>query len=156
MLWGLVIAGLIILSLRFPRFGIAVLIVVVSCGLWLFGYMEHAHDRREREKRLVRPDQLEFMDMRMGPNGYSEYQLTGRIKNNSSYEITDITLKLDVQDCASDGDCDTVGEEQQPLFLSIPAGQVRDVNSSAYFPDMTIKGTYRWHYSVEEIDATAP
>jgi len=156
MFWALAIIGLIILGLRFPKFGVAVLVVVIALGLVLFGYMGHQHDQEEAAKRLVRPDQLNFTDMQMGPGRYANYRLTGRIKNNSIYEITGITLKLEVQDCASDGHCETVGQEEQPLFLSIPAGQVRDVDESVYFHDMTIRGTYKWNYSVEEVDAAKP
>ena len=156
MFWALTIIGLIILGLRFPKFGIAMLIVVGALGLLLFGYMGHEHEQREAAKHRVRPDQLDFMDLRMGPNGYADYHLSGRVKNNSIYKITGITLKLEVQDCASDGHCETVGQEEQPLFLSIPVGQVRDINETAYFPNMTIHGTYQWHYSVEEVDAATP
>lgn len=156
MFWALSIIGLIILGLRFPKFGIAMLVVVVALGLLLFGYMGHEHEQREEAKHRVHPDQLDFMDMRMGPNGYADYHLSGRIKNNSSYEVTSINLKLDVQDCASDKHCETVGEEEKLLLLSIPVGQVRDVDDSVYFPSMTIRGTYKWNYSVEEVDAAQP
>lgn len=127
--------------------------IVAGCFIVLafvvLGYFLNA----EGKKNQVHANQLEFMNLELSWNNGS-YVLTGRIRNNSSFAVKSIKLKFDARDCNEQGHCDTVGEAEQTVYPSIPAGQVRDVKEDVDFPyGMRILGRFEWNYSITEIDA---
>jgi hypothetical protein len=153
MLWAIVLIGTLIAFLKFPIFRKSMIVIAVVLALIILGYLENEKLQTEASKNLVRFDQLEFADMRLGPESYgSSYRLTGRIKNNSPYSVFGIKAKVHVLDCDEKSHCDVIGEEEESIGPLIPPGQVRDIDDSIYFSGAThVKGQFQWNYTISEI-----
>jgi len=157
---AVVLIAAIYLFVTFPAFRKFALIVasVAFVGIIiLFGYskQQEADSARKREaaKHLVEPTSLAFEDMHLG-NQYSDYRLTGRVKNNSQYTIRAITVKLSISDCDSNGHCDVVGDKEQECYLRIPPGQVRDIDETLFMePGTKIRNTLQWDYTIPDVSA---
>jgi hypothetical protein len=151
----------VILFVKFPAFRKLTLIVVIvgAVGIViLFSYFHEQEEenarKREMQKHLVAPTRLDFQDMRLGKEYGSDYRLTGRVKNNSQYSITAITVKVTISDCDSNGHCDVVGDKQEECYLKIPPGQARDLNETLFMDHGTeIRNTMQWNYSIPDVSA---
>lgn len=141
--------GAIVLSVVSPAFrkfmaGLIIVVVLVVVGYFL---------NEEGKKSRISANQLQFVNWGLSSSGTS-YGLGGLIKNNSLYAVSSIKFKVEAEDCNDQGHCETVGEAEPTIYEAIPAGQVRDVSTSVYFPDgMRIEGKFEWNYSITEIDA---
>jgi hypothetical protein len=122
-------------------------------------YFRHAQTlvQAEEAKRLVRAEELELMDIRLQPHSESfgsSYTLTGRVRNNSRYTVTDIYVKIRLFDCDEKEHCDVIGEQDHDIVTNIPAKQARDIQSVSYLDSGThIRGRLKWSYSLNEISA---
>lgn len=140
--------GAIVLSVVSPGFRKFMAGLIVTVALVVLGYFLNVEYDREK----VSASQLQFVDLEMSSGG--SYALAGRVRNNSPYTVKSIKLKVDAKDCNDQGHCDTVGEAEQTIYTTIPAGQVRDIAEAVYFPDsMRIEGKFEWNYSITEIEA---
>jgi hypothetical protein len=156
MLWSILIIAGIIAFFCFPAFRKTVFIIAGVLSLVIFAYIENQKRQTEESKSLVHADNLEFTDMRLGPETYgSSYKLTGRVKNNSQYTVFEIKAKLHVLDCDEKSHCDVVGEEEEwNIAPLLPQGQVRDIDTSIYFnSEMHVRGQFQWDYGITEIRA---
>jgi hypothetical protein len=156
MLWSILIIAGIFAFFRFPAFRKTVLILAGILALVIFGYIENEKRQTEESKELVHVNNLEFTDMRLGPETYgSSYKLTGRIKNKSQYTVFEIKAKFHILDCDEKSHCDMVGEEDEwNIVPLLPPGQVRDIDKSIYFnSEMRIHGQFQWNYEITEIRA---
>jgi len=153
--WALLLIAGIIALVKFPSFRKATLAIVGVLVLVIVGYFVYDKQQTEASKKLVRAEQLEFTDMRLGPESYgSSYKLTGRVKNNSQYTVFGIQAKIRVLDCDEKAHCEVVGEEQENIGPTIPPGQVRDIDNSIYFSSGThVRGRFEWNYVINEIRA---
>jgi hypothetical protein len=131
----------------------------------LAAYVEHSSEvgRKETEaskasKNLVRAEELEFTDMRLGPESFgSSYNLTGRVRNNSRYTVTDVQAKIRLLDCDEKEHCDVIGEEDQDIVTDVPARQARDIQSSIFFGSGTrVRGHFKWSYVLNGIGVHLP
>ena len=76
------------------------------------------------------------------------YSLQGRVTNHSDRPLTQLYLKLKLQDCRREGDCDTVGEDAITANLSVPPGQTRSLNQLVRFLNFPKPlGQLQWHLS---------
>ena len=124
-------------------------------ALAVVGYIAYDSQQTEASKQLVRPEQLEFADMRLGPESFgSAYKLVGRVKNNSRHTAFGLQAKIHVLDCDEKSNCEVVGEEERDIAPLIPPGQVRDIDDSIYFGSGThVRGHFQWTYTISEIRA---
>lgn len=166
MFWAILLIGLVVALLMFRSLRKAVLVVVGVIALAFVGlliYLQHntgvqkAQD--EASKKLVRADQLEFIDMRLGQEYGASYKLTGRVINNSPYTVNVVKAGIQIQDCDEKEQCEVVGDEVHDIVKFgnvIPAGQARDIDESIYFGSGTrVRGHFQWHYVVKEISASS-
>ena len=62
-------------------------------------------------------------------------------------------LKLTLEDCINENDCDVVYQEGRSASLnSVPPGQARDfeiLGVGSY--DMRLKGSLKWHYELTDV-----
>ncbi len=151
----------VILFIKFPvfrKFTLVVVAVVAVGAMLLIGYFQEQEKesarKREAAKHLVAPTSLDYQDMRLGKEYGSDYRLTGRVKNNSQYTITAITVKVSISDCDSSGHCDVVGDKQEEHYLRIPPGQARDLNETLFMDQGTeIRNFMQWSYTITDVSA---
>ena len=153
MVWLIIVIGLIFLAVKYRAFRMFLLIGCAVIALGIGAYLARERSEREEAKSLVRPDQLSFSEMTLGPEYGTTYTLRGRVKNNSPYEVKNVQVKVQVSDCDANGHCDVVGEEPEYAFVDVPPGQVRDLSESIYFSNMVIHGHFEWNYVVTQVEA---
>ncbi len=156
MVWLLVAIICIFLAIKFRGFRYSILAIAGILAVAVTLYIAHNKQEEESSKSLVRPDQLVFSDLAMGPESFgSSYKLSGRVKNNSPYYVFLVKAKFHILDCDAQSHCDVVGEQEEwNICPLIPPGQVRDVDTSIYFGSGTkIRGQFQWNYGITEIRA---
>lgn len=155
MFWALILIASCIALIKFQRLRKAVLVVAASLALCVSGYLVYDQHETSLSKTRVRPDQLTFTEMRLGPGSFgSSYRLVGRVKNNSPFTVFDIKARVQIRDCDVVAHCETVGEEEKVLEPVIPPDQVRDIEESLYFGQGThVKGSFQWNYTITEARA---
>jgi hypothetical protein len=111
MVWVLVTIACIYLAIKFRtfRYGFAGIVGLLAVTITI--YFAREHENEESSKHLVRPDQLVFTDLRLGPASYG-YVLTGRVRNNSQFTVFGVKAKVRILDCDEQLHCDVVGEEE--------------------------------------------
>jgi len=148
--------GVLIAVIAFPRFRKAVLALVGVGAIALFIIYQQSEREQAAAKSRVKPQEVEFTDMRLGRSQYgSSYQLTGRVRNlSTTYSISSLTLRIVLRDCITPQDCSTVGDRNEYVIVSVPPGQTRGVDELVYFSDVpAFRGSFAWSYSVTEIKA---
>ena len=155
MFWALLLIAGIIALVKFPSFRKMVLVIASVLALAVVGYLMYDKQQTEASKKLVHVEELEFADMRLGPESFgSAYKLEGRVKNNSRYTVFGTKARIHVLDCDDKSNCEIVGEEEQDIAPLIPPGQVRDIDNSIYFGSGTnVRGHFHWNYTIIEIRA---
>ena len=155
MFWALLLIAGIIALVKFPSFRRTIFVIVGVLALAVVAYLVYDKQHPEASKRLVGVDELEFTDMRLGPESLgASYKLIGRVKNNSRYTVYGIQSKIHVLDCDEKSHCEVVGEEEKDIAPLIPPGQVRDIDDSIYFSSGThVRGNFKWNYTISEIRA---
>lgn len=156
MIWALVVIACIFLAIKFRGFRYTLAIIMGFLALAIVVYVSRQHESEETSKHLVRPDQLAFLDLSLGPSSYgSSYVLRGRVRNDSQFTVYDVKAKIRILDCDEKAHCDVVGEEETfDMCPLLPPGQVRDINSSVYFGNGTqVHGKFEWNYEITEIRA---
>jgi hypothetical protein len=153
--WALLLIAGFIAFAKFPTFRKTIFVIAGVLALAILGYVMYDKWQTATSKTLVRVGELEFADMRLGPETFGRgYKLVGRVKNNSRYTVFGIQAKIHVLDCDEKSNCEVVGEEDQDIVPMIPPGQVRDIEDSIYFSNGTqVRGHFQWNYTISEIRA---
>ena len=154
MVWLIVICIFIFLLYKFPTFRLVILVIggvlILLVGLMLYNSNTKFND----SKSLIPANQIELTNLTL-TKGFSLYQLHGEVKNNSAYELQDITLAVKAYDCPSStitSDCVIVGEDDNvSTYIDVPSNQVRSLNDVTYvnLDNMPpIKGNFLWSYNI--------
>ncbi len=175
MVWIVVGVVVLVLAVASPEFRGC---LAILAGLAVFGailvavwlrYDSNVRLKEEQAAKLRIPrTSIDLLDLRM--NTASTFTtLTGRVRNNDRlFELTGIELRLRVEDCewvidgvATPGPsadprarrrCDTVGDAKESVYLSVPPGQMRELNESVYFSGMgSPRGTRTWSYDLMSV-----
>ena len=166
MVWIIAIGILIFLGLKFPAFGkfafIGGGIVVLIIALIITWSVSDSNQKQKVAKSLIPINQIELTNLRLS-KGFSLYQLSGEVKNNSAYELQDITLAVKAYDCPGNtitGDCTIVGEDDNvSTYIEVPPNQVRSLNDVTYvnLDNMpSIRGNFLWSYGLVSTIAKQP
>ncbi len=158
----ILILGLLYLLIVSPRFrrvaAIALGILVVGAILLVGWYEQNQSEQKSREetaKHLIKIGQIELVDPRVSFSNYngSPERITGRIRNNSTYSLGSLELRLVFQDCLAEGACETVDDEKTNIDASVPPGQSRDFED--YLPGVALspKGRITWTYQILSVSA---
>ena len=137
-----------------------VLLVIFLFLLWIYIDTQKRNAEYDARRNRVSASQLVFTDLNMGPIGRtysSNYKLTGRVKNTSSYKVSSFIMKVRIFDCNAQSHCDIVGETYVRgigRYPGIPSGQVRDIDESVFFDKATqIRGRFKWDYQITEVSS---
>lgn len=149
LLAGIVVV-LIIASIRFPKIGLSVLGIAIAVGLFLFLRTE---GEVEKTRMLIRPSQIQLDHIEFSPSYADSYNITGRIRNQSSeHTLTEVSLQVVMSDCVKSGEqddnCEIVGEVTTRIIKHIPPGQARDFNDNIQFAQAKLRGQVAWEYTV--------
>ena len=99
----------------------------------------------------ISPDEIELAGMRLGVDGDGEtYHVKGQVQNNSQkLTLTELQVKVSLQDCLETGDCQIIGEQVATIPTDVPAGQNKPFEAETKFKDLPKpRGTLGWHYSI--------
>jgi hypothetical protein len=90
--------------------------------------------------------------MRPGENA-STFTLIGRIRNKSPRgTITEVTLKMTMEDVLASGAATTVGETRIRINTEVPPAQSKDFEEKVSFGTLPkARGRHEWNYSVVEV-----
>ncbi|MEI6850039.1 MAG: hypothetical protein WCK29_03295 [archaeon] len=154
MVWLIIVCIFIFLLYRFPTFRVIIFIIGVIIAIIIGITIYSSNAKFKESKSLIPANQIELTNLTLNKGSYL-YQLHGEVKNNSSYELQDITFAVKAYDCPSStitSECVTVGEDNDvSTYIVVPPNQVRSLNDVTYvnFDNMpTIKGTFLWSYNI--------
>jgi len=153
-MWWVILIIVIIAAFAVPRFGCAVLglvgILIVTGTIW---YLVVQYQNNLSKGRIT-ANEVELSELVLVPGyGSDSYKLQGRIKNKSSkYTLSDLRIKITMQDCVESKGCEVIGESTAWVLNGVPPGQSRALEQSVYFSNMPKpRGKYEWYYSIAEI-----
>ena len=145
---AIVILILLVVSAGFRQFAFVLILICVIGG---FAYYQYEQEEEKRSKTRIPISEIKIEGLTLKPS-YSGYDLTGRIKNNSSqYALNGIQMNLIFRDCEieNENNCIIVAEENEYIYTNIPPQQARDFSESIYlYSDMKIKGKMVWSYDI--------
>lgn len=142
----------IFLLCKFPIFrvvgGILALVIAIT--------ISNSNAKFKESKSLIPANQIEISNLNLKKLDDGNYYLTGEVKNNSAYELQEITFAVKAYDCPRStimSDCVVVGEDDNASAynLDVPPGQVRSPNYgvSVRLDNMPqIRGNFLWSYDV--------
>ena len=154
MLWAIILIACLLAFAKVPSFRKTVFVIAGCLALLIVGYLGYDKIQTALSKGRVRPEQLEFTELRLGSESFGR-NLTGRVKNNSRHEVFAADADIRLLDCDEAHKCEVIGEETTDILTgSVPAGQVRDINASIHFSGSTQpRGKFEWNYTIKEVRA---
>lgn len=149
----IVILALLTVSAGFRKFAVFLALTGIVGGMLIWQYQAY-EENRPRTKIL--PSELIFENLSLEPTN-SNYELTGRIMNNSDkYTLSGAQMKLAIRDCSSNdkSDCITISEIDEYIYVYIPPRQARDFKKDINpYSDINIQGELEVDYSIEYAEA---
>mgnify|MGYP000073642876 FL=1 len=155
MKWFAVIVILVLLTVSagFRKFATFLALTGIIGGFLIWQYQAYEENR---PKTKILPSELIFEEVSLEPSD-SDYELTGRIMNNSDkYTLSGTQMKLAIRDCSSNdkSDCITISEIDEYIYIYIPPRQARDFKKNIdLYSDINIQGELEVDYSIEYAEA---
>lgn len=149
----------LIVNATFRKVAAVALAVLAVGGILIFAYIEASTKEQENKRQLaktyIKISQVELVDPRVSFSSYEGRPngITGRAKNNSTYTLESVEVRLIFQDCLPTGNCETVGDEKEEIRVDVPPSQSRDFNQSIYGPILSPKGKIAWNYQIVSASA---
>nr|WP_314187463.1 hypothetical protein [uncultured Brevundimonas sp.] len=151
---------LMVTNERFRRFGFG-LIVVAAIGiawLWAAGEKSNREFRAEmeRERTAIPVSAVELRDLSLS-DGSGYVGLTGTVVNHGSYPIQQLTVQISLRDCPNSQSvegCTIIGQDDALVFVDVPPGQARAINTTADLSNAAPRGPHwGWTYGLKEVRA---
>lgn len=155
MIWLLGIGLFIVFWFVFPPFRKFALIVGGLIVLVIIGFILNSKHEESVSKSLIPISQVQLNNLHLVQE-YSSYMLTGEVKNNSSYDLFDVYLKVAAYDCPESSithSCTTIGQDNNvSISVNIPPNQVRAIDHAyvSLYSMPKVKGTFLWSYEIME------
>ena len=130
------------------------LLLGAACGV-----QQKSQQAEQTAAAQIAPEEIDLEGMRLGVDGDGEsYHVMGQIQNNSQkLTLTELQVKVSLQDCLDTGECQVIGEQVATIPTDVPAGQSKEFETHTRFKDLPKpKGTLGWHYSVVAAKAKLP
>ena len=149
----------LIVNATFRKVAAVALVVLALGGILIFAYIEVSKKEQENKRQLaktyIKINQVELMDPRVSFSSYDGRpdRITGRAKNNSTFTLESVEVRLLFQDCLPTGNCETIGDEKEEISVDVPPSQSRDFNQSIYGPILSPKGKIEWSYQLISVSA---
>ena len=147
----LVAIGFVWLLIASPKFRMAALVVGGGLAAIIFFYISSENQREAKSHTLITPSQVDLNNVTLSKS-YGSWSIAGTIKNNSSYTLTHLKLKVTLRDCAAN--CVTIGEHDSVyVWVTVPPSQLRSFEHSIYFDNMPTPKNLTWNYQLVETTA---
>lgn len=162
MTWIIAIGVLIVLGFTFPEFGKFTLISAGIIILIIIWFISDSNQKQKAAKSLIPLNEVMLSNLKLSKES-SLYQLSGEVKNNSPYQLEDITLSVKAYDCPGStitNDCTIVGEDNDVSnYIVVPPNQVRSLNNATYvnlYNMPPLRGNFLWSYELRSTTAKQP
>src|SRR5688572_6134687 len=133
----------------FRKSALSILLAGLVGGYWIHYHAQRVHEQAQ-SKIASSEIQVESVSLNQTLDG--SYDLTGRIRNNSSYRLDGISVKVTLRDCEGKDrtNCRIIGEAATAVPVRVPTEQARDFVASLYFGgnQIRVKGTLVWDYEI--------
>ena len=149
-----VVVILVVLSLAIasPGFRYFLLFGSLGIGLYFWSLQEQEEKRILRARSAIKVSEIEITDARLSMDRFGKF--SARITNNSKFPLRTLTLRISIEDCVEKGtQCRVVGEDDVSQYLSVPASQVRAMDTYANFSNLPALKNPRWFYRIETVEA---
>jgi|ERR1051325_10121319 hypothetical protein len=133
---------------------LSVVLLSTACGK-----QQKSQSAAESGPEQISSDEIELTSMRLGVDGDNEsFHVMGMVQNNSQkLTLTELQVKVSLQDCLESGECQVIGEQVANIPTEVPAGQSKQFETHTKFKDLPqAKGTLGWHYAVVGAKSKAP
>ncbi len=154
MIWGLfgLIFTAILLAVLITKkdIGRAVPLALVMV-VGIIAFLAWYQDRELSQSKIrILPSEVELADMRLVEAGRGIRDLSGRLRNHAKqYTLQEVVLRISIDDCVGDGQCETIDQTEVTVKPKIPPGQARDFRERAYFKStLRPRGETRLRYDV--------
>ncbi len=145
-----VVALFIALGARKAVITILAIVLVGIAGLIWYG---EVYDKQK--SNVVAAQQVQLSNVQMTPVYRGSYQLTARVRNNStSHVLTGFGLTVTASDCTDQSTtarCEVVGEQSKEIRVEIPTQQSRDIIDQFGFDSIRPIGHLRWGHRIDYI-----
>lgn len=151
---------LMVTNERFRRFGFG-LIALVAIGialLWAGSEQNNRefHAEMERERTAIPLSSVELRSLSLS-DSYGFARLSGSAVNHSSHPIKQLTIQVSLRDCPtsqSDADCTIIGQDDAMVFVDVPPGQARAIDTTLDLSNAAARGPHwGWTYGLKEVRA---
>jgi hypothetical protein len=153
-----VICFLIWLLVVSPRFRIYAMIALLLAGGATWWVIHSRNEEKRTLAALIQPSEVELTDVILW-NEYGSHKIVGTVRNLSDrHTLASFGLHITAFDCPNDAitqDCDTIGAKTVPVRVSVPPGQVRKFDESAYFTNLPRARVFKWSYTLQDVRAQA-
>jgi len=141
-----------------PKFRISALIALLLAGGGIWWVIHSREEAARILATLIKPSEVEITDATLW-NEYGSHKIVGAVRNLSGrHSLASFSLHITAFDCPSDAitpDCNTIGDKTVSVRVSVPPGQVRKFDESAYFPNMPKARVFKWSYTLQDVRAQA-
>jgi hypothetical protein len=154
-MWFLVILAILGCAVLFPRLA-KVLLAMLAAGVVLVSALVLRNQEQERAARTrIPPREIQIAEAHLVSDGPGLYSLRGRVRNRSrQYAVSAVTLRVTLEDCDSNGECEIVAEHPASVAGTISPGQARDFHQGGIgSSDLHLKGSLHWGYEVTSVRA---
>jgi hypothetical protein len=157
---GIAVGILILLLIRFPAFRLLAIVAIFLGSAVVWWIIDHDQSRRALAHQLIATDQIELVGLKVDAKN-TPRRLTGLVRNNSSYVLTEVIIRVSAMDCPAESegleDCETVADglarEHSPW--RVQPRQSRDIDVDFRFGDLPPpRGDLRWVFAVVETRAS--
>jgi hypothetical protein len=157
---GIAVGVLILLMICFPAFRLLAIVAIFLGSAVVWWIIDRDQARRALAHQLIGPEQIELADLKVNAQD-SPRRLTGLIRNNSSYVLTELIIRVSALDCPaqSEGieDCETLvdGLAREHSPWRIQPRQARDIDVDFRLGELPPpRGELRWMFAVVETRAS--
>ena len=140
------------LLIKFPGSRVVVLFAVVGLGLLIFVLIRSGEVKQEKSHSLIAASQLDLSNVTL-KQSYSLWEVSGTVRNNSPYTLSDFTMKVTVRDCLDGSDCVVIGEENTFVWVTVPPSQMRTFKRDVLLDNMPKPKKLSWSYQIVKTTA---
>lgn len=132
------------------------LVIIFTIAILVFanGCKSDTRNKENATPAPVKSSIVDFPGMQLRPGSdKASFTLIGRIRNKSAQQtITEVRLRLTMEDVLATGATTTVGDTLVILRQELPPGQSKSFSENVAFGKLpSPKGRHEWNYSITGI-----
>jgi hypothetical protein len=131
------------------------LVFISTALLFAAGCKSDTRNKEGASSGPIKTGAVDFPGMQLRPgNTNGSFTLVGRIRNRSAQQtITEVTLRITMEDVLATGPTTTVGNTILVLKQEVPPGDSKNFSEKVTFGKLpSPKGRLEWNYSVAGVN----